>query len=198
MIRLCLVALLATLAVGQASAQDARLQERLAPDLARRVTTVVNSAAAEGLPTEPLVQKALEGAAKGAAPDRIMAAVSSLHAAMGRARSAIGAPADDQEIVVGALWLRAGGPPDALTRLKQRAGRRSVAVAITVMTDLVERGVSPADAVGGLDRLLGTGLPDADLLQVRDRVARAVLDGDPAGGALQGELSRLAPPGGEP
>jgi hypothetical protein len=197
-IRLRLVVLLATLAVGQASAQDARLQERLAPDLVRRVTTVVDSAAAEGLPTEPLVQKALEGAAKGAAPDRIMAAVSSLHAAMGRARSAIGAPADDQEIVVGALWLRAGGPPDALTRLKQRAGRRSVAVAITVMTDLVERGVSPADAVGGLDRLLGTGLPDADLLQVRDRVARAVLDGDPAGGALQGELSRLAPPGREP
>ena len=194
--------LLAALALagwsGSAAAQDRRLTERLDPTTARQVAAVVDSAGRARLPTEPLVQKALEGAAKRVPSPRIVAAVSALYQALGRARQALGGPAEEQEIVTGALWLRSGGGPGDLTRLKQRAGRRSVAVAITVLTDLVQRGVAPNEAVSGLDRLLGNGLADGELLQVRDRVARAVLDGSPAGGALEGEVARLAPPGGPP
>lgn len=196
--RLLLLASVLAGAATRAQAQDRRLSERLDPAAVRAVTAVIDSATREGLPAEPLIQKALEGGAKRIPPDRIVAAVSALRGALGQARDAIGPSAEPQEIVVGAFWLRSGGRPGDLTRLKARAGRRSVVVALTVLTDLVQRGVAPAEAVGSLDRLIGTGVADADLLRVRDRVARAVLDGNPADAALQGELARLAPPGARP
>src|SRR5581483_919415 len=46
-------------------------------------------AAARGLPAEPLVQKAIEGGAKGVAPDRIVAAVRALAERLARARDAV-------------------------------------------------------------------------------------------------------------
>ncbi len=62
-------------------AQELRLVGRV-PDAARvRVDSVLDRARAAGLPTEPIVDRALEGAAKGAPPDLIVRG----HPAGGRA-----------------------------------------------------------------------------------------------------------------
>ena len=69
----CLLALVGLLAAVPAGlqAQDRRLAERLDPVSANSVQHLVDSARASSLPTEPLVQKALEGSTMGASGDRI-------------------------------------------------------------------------------------------------------------------------------
>ena len=60
----------ALLIAFQVTAQDPRL-ERLDPETRALVGTVIDSAHGAGLPSEPLVQRALEGATKGAPGIRI-------------------------------------------------------------------------------------------------------------------------------
>ena len=110
---LTLSALLALPAAAQA--QDGRLTERLDAATAARVQQVVDSARRAGLPNEPLVQKALEGATLGASNDRIVAAVQSLHGQLRRARGALGGDASDAELTAaaGSTAVGPGGVPVA-------------------------------------------------------------------------------------
>jgi hypothetical protein len=125
------------------AAQEQRLA-RLSAAARTQVEAVLDSARREGLPTEPLVDRALEGASKRADDARIVAAVRRLAGDLGAARDALGTGVSDAEIGAGASALRAGARPGDLTRV--RAGRpgHSVTVAVAVLTDLVALGV-PAD-----------------------------------------------------
>jgi hypothetical protein len=98
----CLLALLLLPAV--AAAQDSRLAERLDHATAASVQQVVDSARSEGLPTEPLVQKALEGSTLGASDERIVAAVEALRGQLGRAREALGGKASEASRKAALLW----------------------------------------------------------------------------------------------
>jgi hypothetical protein len=69
---------LAALGVSRASAQEPRLVGRLADAPRTQVDGILATARAAGLPTEPLVDRALEAATKGAPPDRLVAAVNRL------------------------------------------------------------------------------------------------------------------------
>src|SRR5215467_2754303 len=80
-------ALLGTRAV---QAQDPRLLHRLDTATLGAIGVLMDSARADGLPIEPLVQRALEGAAKHAEPDRIVGAVRRLAGELGVARAALG------------------------------------------------------------------------------------------------------------
>jgi len=55
-----------TMVTGAAAAQEARLAGRLSPAARADVEAVLDSARRDGLPVEPLVDRALEGATKGA------------------------------------------------------------------------------------------------------------------------------------
>ena len=72
------MSVLSVLAPPRASAQDQRLAQRLDSTTAVAVQQIVDSARRVGLPTEPLVQKALEGSTLGASGPRIETAVSAL------------------------------------------------------------------------------------------------------------------------
>jgi len=63
--------------IGSAStaAQEPRLQGRVPEPVRQTIDLLLDSARTRGLPTEPLVDRALEGATKGASGDRIVAAV---------------------------------------------------------------------------------------------------------------------------
>ncbi|MBA3259417.1 MAG: hypothetical protein H0T68_08135 [Gemmatimonadales bacterium] len=95
--RLLRLGLVGLLLPGVLAAQDQRLAERLDPTTATAVQLLVDSAGQAGLPTEPLVQKALEGSTLGASGDRIHAAVTTLVGQLGRARDALGGGADGGE-----------------------------------------------------------------------------------------------------
>ena len=154
-LRIALV-LLALSAPVTAAAQDSRLTERLDTATAASVQQVVDSARRERLPTEPLVQKALEGSTLGASGERIVAAVDALHGQLGRARDALGGEASEAELTAAAGALRAGLPPTSLRRLQSLRSGRPLVVPIAVLTDLVAEGVPAEQATRRCSTSRGT------------------------------------------
>ncbi|MCR4339964.1 MAG: hypothetical protein NUW01_08770 [Gemmatimonadaceae bacterium] len=172
------VALLA-LAPAPASAQDTRLSARLDARTASAVMRVVDSARAQALPTEPLVQKALQGAAKRAPSERVLAAVRELLAELGTARTSLGARSTEAELVAGAGALHAGVPAATLTRVRALRGGQSVTVALGTLADLVARGVPVNGAVSAVLSLVERRATDADFLEFGNQVGRDIAAGAP-------------------
>src|SRR5438132_303326 len=77
-VALALTALVALPLAAQAPDVAARLTGRVPPEVVSAVAGIAASAAGRGLPVEPLVQKAIEGGAKGKPADRVIAAVRAL------------------------------------------------------------------------------------------------------------------------
>lgn len=164
-----------------ARAQDERLTERLDVATAAQVQQVVDSARKAGLPSEPLVQKALEGATLGASDDRIVAAVRSLHGQLRRAREALGGDASDAELTAAAGALRAGLEPGALRRLQSLRPGQPLVVPIAVLTDLVAEGVPPAEATRSVLDLARDGRPDDEFVALRRQVQQRGAGVEPMG-----------------
>jgi hypothetical protein len=177
-LRLLTFALLAGLP-ATAGAQDARLVERLDSATAAGVQHMVDSARQAGLPTEPLVQKALEGKTLGASGDRILAAVQALRGQLGRAREALGGRADEGELTAAAGALRAGLPPSALQRLQSLRSGRPLVVPIAVLTDLVAEGVPADQATQSVLDLARDGRPDDEFVALRRQVRTQRQGGGP-------------------
>ena len=178
--RALLAGVLLLLMARTVEGQDRRLADRLDATTASAVQRVVDSAAREGLPTEPLVQKALEGSTLGAPGDRIVAAVGALHGQLGRARAALGGRASEADLAAAAGALRAGLPPTALERLHSLRGDRPLVVPIAVLTDLVAEGVPPDEATRSVLDLARDGRPDEEFMALRQR--RVDDAGAPQGG----------------
>jgi hypothetical protein len=155
---------------GAAAAQDARLTERLDTATASSVQQVVDSARSAGLPTEPLVQKALEGGTLGASGARIVAAVEALHGQLDRARDALGGGASEAELTAAAGALRAGLPPVSLRRLQSLRSGRPLVVPIAVLTDLVAEGVPAEQATQSVLDLARDGRPDDEFVALRRQI----------------------------
>lgn len=161
-------------------AQD-RLAGRLPEPARAAVAELVDSARTAGLPTDPLLNRALEGAAKGADGERIIAAVRSLAARLGEARAALGASATEAELVAGAAAVRAGASAAFLARLRREAPREPLVVPLAVMADLVARGVPADTAATSVLTLVRSGARDADLVAFRENVERDIALGAAAG-----------------
>ena len=136
------------------------------------VAVAIDSARAAGLPTEPLVQRALEGATKDAPGTLIVSAVQRLAADLGRARAALGASATSPELEAGAAALRAGAGPAVLAQLR-RSRRQTITVPLAVLTDLVASGV-PVDSAAAAVLALAASARDADLIDFRRAVERDI------------------------
>lgn len=176
---LTIAAVLTGLAAFAASAQDARLSARLDARTAAAVTRVVDSARARSLPTEPLVQKALQGAAKRAPAGRVLAAVSELLSELSTARSALGNRSTEAELVAGAGALHAGIPEATLSRIRELRGGQSVTVAAGTLADLVARGVPVDGAVSAVLALVERRAADADVIAFSNQVGRDIAAGAP-------------------
>jgi len=167
-------ALLLSLIVFQsprtATAQDPRLAARLDSLTRTQVEAAVASARGEGLPTEPLVQKALEGASKGAPGPRIVTAVESTFADLRRARTALGERAKPDEIVAAAAALRAGASPAMVSEMEKVGPHGGVAVPLAVFTDLVAGGMTVDAAWRSVAELAERGGDDQAFLDLRDRL----------------------------
>lgn len=163
----------ALIAAAPAAAQDARLAARLDPPVLDRVTYMLDSVRSTGLPTEPLVDKALEGATKRASGDRILAAVRSLAGDLGAARDALGHGAGEPELVAGAAAIRAGASQGDLARL--RAGREGpLTVPLAVLANLMARGVPSDTASSVVYRLAARGAPDEEFTDLQREIERDI------------------------
>src|SRR5882762_5699762 len=170
------------LVAGRAAAQqtDARL-ERLDAAARPTVAAVLDSARAAMLPTEPLVQRALEGTTKRASGDAIVAAVRRLAVDLGHARDALGSTASPAELAAGAAALRAGASQTILAELRH-ARRESLIVPLAVLADLVASGV-PVDSAAAAVLGLAARARDADLVEFRRAVERDIALGAPPSAA---------------
>jgi hypothetical protein len=169
-----------------ASAQDRRLAERLDPVTSTAVQQLVDSARALRLPTEPLVQKALEGSTLGAGGERIRVAVGALLGQLGTARQALGPTATEAELTAGAGALRAGLTTETLQRLQSLRRGRPLVVPLSVLTDLVAEGMTAELAARSVFDLVRNDRPDGDFVALRRRVqgelrAGAARDAGPPG-----------------
>jgi hypothetical protein len=177
-----LVLVAALLAARAASAQDPRLEHRLDSATLAAVGALMDSARSAMLPVEPLVQRALEGTAKHAEPDRIIAAVRRLAGELGVARGALGRESSPAELDAGASALRAGVRPEDLTLLRQRR-TQSLTVALAALTDLVTGGVPPDSAAAAV-LALASRARDDQIADFRRAVERDIaLGATPAAAA---------------
>jgi len=178
-----MISLLLLAAATIARAQEPRLAGRV-PDPARaQVDAILAAARTRGLPIEPLVDRALEGAAKGAPPATIVAAVGRLRDELIVVRGAFGETASAAELSAGASALRAGATAASLARLRAVRDGRPLTVAAAVMADLVAAGV-PADTAVGAVLALASDADDADYLTFRRNVQRDIAQGASPSAAL--------------
>ena len=140
------LALLAALHGRPLAAQDVRLAGRLDKATLTAVNALIDSARVERLPTAPLVDKALEGAARGSDGGRIVNAVHQLSMRMATARGVLGASASADEIKLGAAALDVGVSERDLALLRTACGKRPATMSLAVLSDLIGRSVPVATA----------------------------------------------------
>lgn len=177
------------------SAQDSRLAGRLDAPVLNTVSPLLDSVRAAGLPTEPLVDKALEGASKGASGARILAAMRTLAGDLGLARAALGGGAREPELVAGAAAIRAGATRNDLVLLRsEREG--SLTVPLAVLANLVARGVPSDTAAAVVHQLAARGAPDQAFTDLQLEVERDI--GTGASPAAAASVRGRARGGGSP
>jgi len=122
------------------AAQDSRLVERFPPAVVSQLSANIERAGHEGLPTEPLVLRALEGQAKGASVEQIVAALTRLRDALQTSRSTLGAGASANELTIAAAALQAGVPQSRLAELHRLRSGMTVTAPLEAYLDLIARG----------------------------------------------------------
>ena len=170
--RLVQALLLACLAVTPLVAQDGNPRLVRVPEAARpAIDSLIAVAVAESLPTEPLVQKALEGSAKGVPPDRLVNGVRRGLIQLREARVIVtravpGQPAPEGHIAAVAAALARGLSPAIVERLLVVAPTEPPAPSLHAAADLVAHGFDPDSATDLLVEAHNKGLHGDRLLDV--------------------------------
>lgn len=177
---------LASAALAPVGAQDPRIGTRLDAPSRAAIAALVDSARAQGIPVEPLMEKVYEGMGKGADGPRIVAAVRSLTLEMASAHRALGTVASADEIKAAASAMHAGVPAVELGKMKKQSGlRRSLTLPFTVLADIVSRGVPVETAAKAIRSLMGAGAKDADINTFQRNVRVDIEQGAPPAAAAE-------------
>lgn len=174
-----LTAIFAWLAApGLLAAQDSRLESRFSGAFLAELHVEVDAAAAARLPTEPLIQKALEGASKGADDARILSAVRSLRERLEEASAVLGEEAGEATLLAGAGALYVGVTRTTLSDMKlAHQESPSLLLALVVLSDLIRRGVPENTASEVILSLARAGIDDRSVSWLRERVEEDIFRG---------------------
>ena len=165
-----------------AVAQDALLRARMDPDTYAAVRVIVDSAVKTGLPARPIEDKALEGTSAGATGPVIIAAIRAYTRQLGAASAVLGRDASIDELRAAVGVIDAGVPGRDLARIRASAEKdRSIATSLTVIGDIVVRGVPVPTATNIVISLLRARVKDPELLDFDRAVRLDITNGaDPA------------------
>lgn len=125
-----------------------------------------------GLPTRPLINRALEGSARRMTGDRIVKVVRELTAALNEAKVALGAGSTSDELVAGAEALRAGYDARTVTAVRATRTPGSAVTALVVLTDLARSGVPTGTAREAVTSIAKLPRSDEALLGLQMAVAK--------------------------
>lgn len=201
-----LVTLVAALALAPAPlrAQDVDLLGRVDPATLAVVRPILEEARRDSVPLRVLESKVLEGVAKNASPEQIGRVVSELAGELATTRSRLRAavpaqPLTDGEVVAVTLVQRQGIGVEVVRSLwESRADDRSLEVPVTVLGELVRRGVPVAEAADLMRHVVRTSVPLPVAAQIPGKFDGAAGAGAPPGQALAEALRVLKipdPPG---
>ena len=173
---------------------SARLAGHVPQAVLSAVQGLADTAAARGLPVNPLVNKALEGAVKGAPPDRIVAAVRTVLQQLDLASDALRpvGVTSANSIEAGAFAIAAGLDSGEVATVARSADRaHPAATALQVVATLVALGVPAGRGVGLVQATIRSGEPLANLVSLPSRLQAAVSGGVSPAAAAEG-LERAA------
>jgi hypothetical protein len=172
------------LLAGPLAAQSARarLEGRVPGAAVPVVDSLVQRASAEGLPTEPLIQKALEGGAKQVTAPRIVAAVELGLAQLRDARDLLVRSGDEPPVTPGevttvASALRRGLPGPVVERVLAALPRPPRASAMHAVADLAAHHFDPDSAADLIIAAISQGLVRERLLDVSAAAAHELQRG---------------------
>lgn len=171
-----------------------RLEQALDADTYRAVTQVIDDARSRALPTDPLVDRALEGAMKRAPGPRIRAAVSSLAQRLEVAKKELAPSPTESDVAAGAGALSVGVPREALREIRAVQPDRPVAVPLGVLTELVSRKVPVDRATTLVVELIRRGATPPQLVALGENVQRDIAAGIEPSAALDIRTRGVAPP----
>ncbi len=191
-----------------AAQQDvtARLAGRVSPEVAALVQELATGAASRGLPIDPLIQKAIEGSAKGVPADRVATALRALTAQLDAAavalREAGPVRPDTDAIAAAAFALNAGLSARHVTALALASrAPYSVRASLRVASTLAAMGV-PADQVVELvSQVINAGGTTSEVLGLPTQVmagvssGRGVTPAQAAAGLARAAAARANAPG---
>ena len=166
-----------------------RLEGRIPSEAIPGVDSLIQFASQEGLPTEPLIQKALEGGAKHVTGPRIVSAV---QVSLGQVRGARDLlvhagdppPVLPAEITTVAWALRRGLPAALVERVVAALVRPPRAAALHAVADLVAHRFDADSAAGLIIEAVHDGVPQERLLDVSTAVLQQVQRGHTRAEAL--------------
>lgn len=168
------------------------------------VDATIDSAKVAGLPWNFLILRAREGISKGADSRHIAAAVRARFASLKDARALFGNISDGELNAAAGLLEARGVRPEHLAPLKNQPRGRSIVSALTVLGDLVTKGIPSEEASSAIIKLWQGGAGDADFMGLYHNVESDILQGLNPGIALQnrmreslGPSGKLLPPAGE-
>lgn len=179
--------LLTAILTSALPAQQADLRTRLiergaAPDLAREVAQVAAQARAEGLPVEPLADKAFEGLAKGVASNRILPVVQGLADRLRAGRAvavSAGFTRPPGSVVAAAAEALGRGIErrDVVDVLQAARVPAAGSVGLTVAASLVAQGIEPREATQAVELAYREGHSPQELLELPSVTSSWIAEG---------------------
>ncbi len=159
----------------------------------------IAQAAAKGLPTQPLLSKAMEGVTKQATGEQILAAVSSRAKRLEQARVLLAPSPSVAELTSGAEALVIGVPGSMLKQIRAAwPATQSVAMPLDVLTELVARGIPAKHALVQITNLMARGATPSQIAALGSSVQADIASGLPPDAALEvrarGVMSLLPSP----
>jgi hypothetical protein len=168
-------------------AQDdlrARVLAAYGPQAAERIDAVTERARRAGVPAEPLLEKALEGAAKRVPAERVLPVLAAYADRLQAAAALFDGPPDRHRLVAATDALRRGVPEAAVAGVV-RSGNGAGPASLVVLADLVEAGVPVELARGMVEEAIARGGgPDA-LLDLPAAVQKHIRSGSNPGDAAR-------------
>lgn len=187
---------------------QSRARVALTPEAFRGIEALASAIELEGLPADPLYNKALEGVAKRVPQERLLPAVTAYAGRLRAAHGAFGPTSTTPLLVAGADAIQRGVGIEALRDLGRNEGRSPMAV--LVLADLLETGVPTDRALEVLDEAMHQRAHGDAMLGIPGRVRMLMRQGhSPHEAAEQvrrgmqrgrggGGMTPPVPPGSEP
>lgn len=139
--------------------------------------SLLDSAVERGLPTAPLINRALEGAARKVGGAKILLVVRQYAVALENAREMLGPESSVAELEAGASALRAGIDGRMLTAIRATRPAGAAVTPLVVMTDIVSRGVPAVTARDAVTAIARMPRSDDALLGLQVMVAKNAVRG---------------------